>query len=99
MLGLRSCGGAFEKPSVSLWVLQSPASSAFNRGNGRGFPPLILFVYVKQGGEEMDVETAVNVYVNMLNYCLPVALVFGLGNMCVKTLLRVAFGGKLSFDA
>lgn len=68
-------------------------------GMGGGFPLSFFLFHVKQGGEKMDVETAVNVYVNMLNYCLPVALVFGLGNMCVKTLLRVAFGGKLSFDA
>lgn len=82
------------------WVPQSPASSVSNRAGWEGVcSPSYLLFHVKQGGEKMDVETAVNVYVNMLNYCLPVALVFGLGNMCVKTLLRVAFGGKLSFDA
>lgn len=77
-------------------VRQAPHLTGGMRG---GFPLSFFLFHVKQGGEKMDVETAVNVYVNMLNYCLPVALVFGLGNMCVKTLLRVAFGGKLSFDA
>lgn len=44
------------------------------------------------------VDLAVQCYVSILEYALPVAVVFGLGNIVVGTFLRVAFGGKLVFE-
>lgn len=44
------------------------------------------------------VDLAVQCYVSILEYALPVAVVFGLGNIVVSTFLRVAFGGKLVFE-
>lgn len=42
-------------------------------------------------------EAFVEFYVEILRSALPVALVFGFGDLIVDTLLRVAFGGRLSF--
>lgn len=42
-------------------------------------------------------EAIVDVYVEILRQAVPVALVFGFGDLIVTTVLRVAFGGRLSF--
>lgn len=39
----------------------------------------------------------VALYVDIVRSAVPVALVFGFGDLMVSTLLRVAFGGRLSF--
>lgn len=43
------------------------------------------------------IELAVQCYLSIVEYAVPVAMVFGLGNILVGTFLRVAFGGKLVF--
>lgn len=47
----------------------------------------------------MPVDDIVSCYVNIVQVALPVALVFGLGDLCVGTILRAAFGGRMSFRA
>lgn len=37
----------------------------------------------------------VQTYCDMIAFVVPVCAVFGFGNMCVSTLLRAAFGGRL----
>ena len=37
-------------------------------------------------------QTIVDCYINYLEFLLPILVVFGLGNMCVSTILRAAFG-------
>ena len=41
------------------------------------------------------VELAVSSYAQLLEICIPVAVVFALGDLLVQTFLRTAFGGKL----
>lgn len=43
------------------------------------------------------VEFAISTYTSILEMALPIAFVFGLGNIVVGTFMRVAFGGKLWF--
>lgn len=43
------------------------------------------------------VELALNLYLSIVEYAVPVAVVFSVGNLIVTTMLRVAFGGKLYF--
>lgn len=43
------------------------------------------------------VELAVNLYTEILEVALPVAIFFEIANLCVSTLLRVGFGGGLWF--
>lgn len=43
------------------------------------------------------VEFAIETYTAILESALPIAIVFGLGNIVVGTFMRVAFGGKLWF--
>lgn len=38
---------------------------------------------------------AVDVYVIILQYAIPFAFAFGIGNVIVNTFLSVAFGGRL----
>lgn len=38
---------------------------------------------------------AISVFAEIVSVALPVAIVFELGNLIVRTVLRVAFGGKL----
>lgn len=40
-------------------------------------------------------ECAKDCYLQMLEFALPFAIVFNVGNMIVNTLLSVMFGGKL----
>lgn len=47
----------------------------------------------------MPIEDIVACYVNIVEVALPVALVFGLGDLCIGTILRAAFGGRMSFRA
>lgn len=47
----------------------------------------------------MPIDDVVTCYVNVVQVALPVALVFGLGDLCVGTILRAAFGGRLTFRA
>lgn len=91
-----SCGGAFARLPVWLWVppglaLLSPDVC----GKGGLRPPLIFL----KGGLFMPIEDIVTCYVNIVQVALPIALVFGLGDLCVGTILRAAFGGRLSFRA
>lgn len=41
------------------------------------------------------VDLAVSLYTQVLEYALPVAIVFEVSNLLVGTVLRAAFGGKL----
>lgn len=43
------------------------------------------------------VELALNLYMSVVEYAVPIAVVFSVGNLIVTTMLRVAFGGKLYF--
>lgn len=40
-------------------------------------------------------QSIVDLYISMIEYCLPFCVVFGFGNMAVGTVLRAVFGGKL----
>lgn len=40
-------------------------------------------------------DAIVNVYISMIEYCLPFCVVFGFGNLAVGTVLRAVFGGRL----
>lgn len=44
------------------------------------------------------VELAIQCYLAIIQNALPVAIVFGLGNILVSTFLRCAFGGKMVFE-
>ena len=43
------------------------------------------------------VDFAVNMFTQVLEVALPIAVVFELGGLIVGTFMRVAFGGKLWF--
>ena len=47
----------------------------------------------------MPIDDIVACYVNIVQVALPIALVFGLGDLCVGTILRAAFGGRMTFHA
>lgn len=47
----------------------------------------------------MPVSDIVSCYVAIVQYALPIAIVFGLGDLCVGTILRAAFGGRLTLHA
>ena len=47
----------------------------------------------------MPISDVVSCYVDIVTYALPIALIFGLGDLCVGTILRAAFGGSLTFRA
>ena len=41
------------------------------------------------------IEVAVNTYVSVLEYALPFALVYGIGNLVVNMILSAALGGRM----
>ena len=41
------------------------------------------------------VEFAVSLFSEVMQYALPIAIVFEIGNLLVSTVMRVAFGGRL----
>lgn len=43
------------------------------------------------------VEVAVDLYTQLSQLAVPIAIVFEIGNLIVGTFLRVAFGGRLWF--
>lgn len=43
------------------------------------------------------IEAAVDLYVSCIEYALPFAVVFSLGNLICHTILSAAFGGRLHF--
>ena len=43
------------------------------------------------------VEFAVQTFLEILEVALPIAIVFEIGNLIVRTFMRVAFGGSLWF--
>lgn len=43
------------------------------------------------------VEFAVNTFTEIMQYALPIAIVFEIGNLIVSTFMRTAFGGRLWF--
>ena len=43
------------------------------------------------------VQVAVDLFTELMQYAIPVAVVFELGNIVVCTFMRVAFGGRLWF--
>lgn len=43
------------------------------------------------------VEFAVTTFTQIMEYALPIAIVFEVGNIIVSTFMRVAFGGRLWF--
>lgn len=46
----------------------------------------------------MDVNNAVAIYVDILTYVLPFALVVNIGQLLVNMVFGVAFGGKLKMS-
>lgn len=42
-------------------------------------------------------QAIVNCFISMIEFIVPVAAVFGFGGMAVSAILRVAFGGRISF--
>ena len=90
------CGGAFARLLVWLWVPPGLVLLSPDVAEGEGFGPPLIFL---KGGLFMPIADVVTCYVNVVQVALPVALVFGLGDLCVGTILRAAFGGRLSFRA
>lgn len=45
----------------------------------------------------MEIADIVSLYVECINIALPFAVIFWLGDFVVSTILRAAFGGKLTF--
>lgn len=43
------------------------------------------------------VDIAIDLYSQIVEYAVPIAIVFEVGNLIVSTFLRTAFGGKLWF--
>lgn len=43
----------------------------------------------------MDLQAVIDIYVRLLQIALPVAAVFGIGNLAVDTVMTAAFGGGL----
>lgn len=43
------------------------------------------------------VDLAIELYRNIIQYALPVAIIFEVCNLAVGTFMRTAFGGKLWF--
>lgn len=41
------------------------------------------------------IEPLVQLYIDMITYCIPFCVVFGFGNMAISTVMRAVFGGKL----
>jgi len=41
------------------------------------------------------VDFAINAYISMLEYALPIAFVFQTSNLIINTILTSAFGGRL----
>lgn len=41
------------------------------------------------------IDFAISAYTDMLNYALPIAFVFQVGNLIVRIILESAFGGRL----
>lgn len=41
------------------------------------------------------VDLAVEIYAQTMEYAIPIAIVFEVGNLIVGTFLRAAFGGRL----
>lgn len=41
------------------------------------------------------VDLSIELYTHLLEYCLPIAVVFEVSNLLVGMVLRAAFGGKL----
>lgn len=90
------CGGASARLPVWLWVLPGLVLSSLDVCGLGGLRPPLFFL---KGGLFMPIEDIVTCYVNIVQVALPVALVFGLGDLCVGTILRAAFGGRLTFRA
>lgn len=40
-------------------------------------------------------DFAVSVYTQIIEYAIPIAFVFGMGNAIVNTMLSAAFGGRM----
>lgn len=49
------------------------------------------------GGDLMEVVDIVALFVQIVEWSVPFAIVFGLGEYIVTVALRAAFGGRLSF--
>lgn len=47
----------------------------------------------------MELTAIVSLYVEIVESAIPVALVFGFGDLIVATFLRAAFGGRLSLKS
>lgn len=43
------------------------------------------------------VQFAVDTYTQLIQYALPIAIVFEIGNIIVSTFMRTAFGGRIWF--
>lgn len=43
------------------------------------------------------VDLAIDIYSQTMEYAIPIAVVFEVGNLIVGTFLRAAFGGRLWF--
>lgn len=41
------------------------------------------------------IESGVDLFVACVQYCLPIAIAFEVGNLICSTILRAAFGGRL----
>lgn len=90
------CGGVSARLLAWLWVPPGLALSSPDVCGMGGLRPPLIFL---KGGLFMPIDDIVTCYVNIVQVALPVALVFGLGDLCVGTILRAAFGGRLSFRA
>ena len=46
-------------------------------------------------GEYTIVQWAVQMYMNVAEYAVPIAFVFGISNVIINTFFSAAFGGKM----
>lgn len=84
------------KLPVWFWVPPGLALSGLDGCELGGLRPSLILL---KGVYIMPVDDIVTCYVNIVQVALPVALVFGLGDLCVGTILRAAFGGRMTFRA
>lgn len=64
---------------------------------GAGFGPFRLSI--SNGGFSVEIADIVALYVECIRIALPFTIVFYLGEFITSTILRTAFGGKLTFKS
>lgn len=99
VLGLCSCGGALGRSRGCLWRHSEKAVFRSKHIPCRrgGFWPVPSFYLI--GGFNLEIADIVALYVECIQIALPFTIVFYLGEFVTSTILRTAFGGKLTFKS